>query len=259
MKRNLFTLKSVVALFPLVVFATQPAAAGLSDITKKAMDAVNQATGGSGSGGTAPTVMGLSSDEITAGLKEALRIGSEKVVGQVGQADGYLNDSAIHIPLPENLKMVHETLNKFGFGSLTADVETRINRAAEKAAPQAREVFWQSIQAMTLDDAKKILDGPDDSATQYFKRTMSSPLTERFTPIVEASLAEVGAVQAYDSMISQYKTVPFVPDVKGDLTSYSVAKALDGLFYYMAREEGEIRANPAARTTDILKKVFGGR
>jgi len=255
MSNRLITALTISALTFLAPY--QAKAASWSDITKNAIDTLNKATSGDDS--SQPSALGLSSDEISAGLKEALRIGSEKVVSQVGQTGGYLDDSAIHIPLPDTLRTVHDTLSKFGFGSLTQDVETRINRAAEKAAPEAKEVFWQSIQAMTLDDAKRILDGPDDSATQYFKRTMSSPLTERFTPIVETSLAEVGAVQAYDTMISQYKTVPFVPDVKGDLTTYAVAKALDGLFHYMAKEEAAIRANPAARTTDILKKVFGGR
>ncbi len=228
-----------------------------SDIAKGALNQVTkQATGDSG---TSSGMLGLSTEDITAGLKEALRIGSGKVVDQVGRADGYLGDPAIHIPLPETLRTVHQTLNKFGFGAMTKDVETRVNRAAEKAAPEARDVFWNSIQAMTLDDAKRILDGPKNAATAYFQRTMSAPLTERFTPIVENSLAQVGAIQAFDTMISQYKSVPFVPDVKTDLTAYTVSKALEGLFHYMAEEEAAIRADPAARTTDLLKKVFASR
>jgi len=245
-------------IIPLVIAATTlalPASAqSWSDLTKGVVNEVTKQV--TGEGGSTSGMMGLSTEDITAGLKEALRIGSEKVVSQVGQADGYLGDPAIHIPLPDTLKTVHETLSKFGFGALTQDVETRINRAAETAAPEARDVFVQSIQSMTLDDAKKILEGPDDAATQYFQRTMSAPLTERFTPIVERSLAQVGAVQAFDAMISQYKTVPFVPDVKTDLTAYAVSKALEGLFHYMAAEEAAIRTNPAARTTDLLKKVF---
>jgi len=240
----------------LVSVSFQVAAQSWSDIGKDALKGVtNQLSGGSSRlPGT-----GLSPADISAGLKEALRIGSEKVVGQLGQAGGYLADPKIHIPLPDSLQTVHQTLAKFGMGAMTQDVETRINRAAEKAAPEAKDVFLQSIQAMTLDDAKGILDGPKDAATQYFKRTMSGTLTERFTPIIDSSLARVGAVQSFDKMISQYKSVPFVPDVKTDLTAYAVAKALDGLFHYMAVEEAAIRENPAARTTDLLKKVFASR
>lgn len=224
-----------------------------SDLTKGVLDKVlKQPSGDAGE----TSLMGLSTEEITAGLKEALKVGSEKVVARVGQTDGYLGDPAIHIPLPGHLRTVHETLSKFGLGNLTENVETRINRAAEAAASEAEAVFRQSIQSMTLDDAKRILGGPENAATRYFERTMSAPLTKRFTPIVERSLAEAGAVRAYDQMIGEYSSFPLVPDVKGDLTSYAVEKALKGLFHYMAVEEAAIRANPAARTTDLLKKVF---
>lgn len=240
--------------FMLTFMAANPSAhAGLFDKAKGVLDNLQNQTQG-----TSPAALAgaLSSDEIVAGLKEALRVGTEKVVGQLGQKDGYLTDQAIHIPLPASLASVHSTLEKVGFGSLTADLETRLNRAAEKAAPQAKEVFMNSISEMSLDDAKKILDGSDTAATDYFRTRMSGPLTQRFTPIVDASLSEVGAVQAYDQVISQYKTLPFLPDVKADLTAHAVSKALDGLFHYIASEEAAIRANPAARTTDILKKVF---
>jgi len=247
-------LKVITLVIAATAIASPVYAQSWSDLTKGVVNEVTKQV--TGEGGSASGMMGLSTEDISAGLKEALRIGSEKVVSQVGQADGYLGDPAIHIPLPDTLRTVHETLSKFGFGALTQDVETRINRAAEKAAPEAKEVFWTAIQSMTLDDAKKILDGPKDAATQYFQRTMSAPLTERFTPIVESSLSQVGAIQAFDAMISQYKTVPFVPDVKTDLTAYAVSKALEGLFHYMAAEEAAIRTNPAARTTDLLKKVF---
>ena len=228
-----------------------PAHAGLFDKAKGVLDTLqNKNITNSGSASS------LGTDEIIAGLKEALRVGSDKVINQVGQTDGYLADQAIHIPLPDNLATVDKALKQVGLGSLTADLETRINRAAEKAAPEAKEIFWNAISEMSLEDAKKILDGSDTAATDYFRQHMSAPLTTRFKPIVDSSLAEVGAVQAYDQMMGQYKSLPFVPDVKGDLTNHAVAKALDGLFHYLATEEAAIRANPAARTTDILKKVF---
>ncbi len=240
------------AIYASAAFA--PAHAGLLDKAKGMLDSLQKPSEGST---TSTSPMGLSTTDIIAGLKDALRVGTDKVIAQVGKTDGYLADPAIHIPLPENLQPVQKALDKIGFGSLTADVETRINRAAEEAAPEAKEVFFQSISEMSLDDAKKILDGSDTAATDYFRQHMTAPLTERFTPIVNASLAEVGAVKAYDQMMGKYASLPFMPDVKSDLTTHAVSKALDGLFHYIATEEAAIRANPAARTTDILKKVFG--
>jgi hypothetical protein len=114
-----------------------------------------------------------------------------------------------------------------------------------------------AIAAMTIQDAAKILNGPDDSATQYFRKSMGPGLAKEMEPIVDSTLAEAGAVQAYDSMMGQYKAIPFMPDAKADLTDYVVDKGLDGIFHYVAKEEAAIRNNPAARTTDLLKKVFG--
>jgi hypothetical protein len=140
---------------------------------------------------------------------------------------------------------------------LADDLELRLNRAAEAAAPEAKELFWQAIGEMTLDDVQGIYDGPDDAATQYFQDKMTPQLAERMQPVVDSSLADVGAIQSYDTMMAQYKSVPFVPDAKADLTTYVVEQAMDGMFYYVAKEEAAIRNNPAARTTELLQKVFG--
>ena len=148
-------------------------------------------------------------------------------------------------------------LAPIGLSRLTDDLETRLNRGAEAAAPEAKAVLWEAISEMTLDDVQRIYDGPDDAATQYFKDKMNQPLTRRMAPIVDRNLAEVGAIRSYDQMMGSYKSIPLVPDVKADLTSYVVEKALDGLFYYVAKEEAAIRNNPAARTTELLRKVFG--
>jgi hypothetical protein len=199
----------------------------------------------------------LSDAEIGAGLKEALRVGSEKVIGQVSALDGFNLDPAIHIPLPGVLQDVQKVLKTIGLSSMADDLELRMNRGAEVASREAKALFWQSIEEMTIDDVRKIFTGPDDAATQYFRGKMTPPLTDRMTPLVDESLAEVGAVQSYDSMMAQYKTIPFVPDAKADLTSYVVEKGLDGIFHYIAIEEAAIRNDPVARTTDILKKVFG--
>ena len=207
--------------------------------------------------GGAGLVQPLTDGEIGAGLKEALKIGTQRVVGQVGALDGYNDDPAIHIPLPRDLNKVHEVLTKIGLNEMTADLELKLNRAAERAAPEAKAVFWQAITEMTLQDVRGIWQGPDDAATQYFRGKMTNPLTERFTPIVLDSMNDVGAIRSYDRMMAKYKTVPFVPDVKADLTRYTVGKGLDGLFHYVAREEAAIRRDPAKRTTQLLKRVFG--
>ena len=206
-----------------------------------------------GGGGSRP----LTDLEIGNGLKEALRVGTERVVQQVGVTDGYNADPLIHIPLPEDLRKVHNTLDKIGLGGMTADLELKLNRAAERAAPEAKEVFWNAITEMSLQDVRAIWQGPEDSATQYFRGKMTMPLTDRFTPIVTNAMGEVGAIRSYDRMMDKYKSIPFVPDVKADLTRYTVGKGLDGLFTYVAKEEAAIRKDPAKRSTELLQRVFG--
>ncbi|PLY04867.1 MAG: DUF4197 domain-containing protein [Desulfuromonas sp.] len=201
----------------------------------------------------------LTLGDISSGLKEALKVGSERVTAQLGTVDGFNADTAIHIPLPDSLQKVKTALKAVGMSGMMDDLELKLNRAAEVATPQAKELFWNAIQEMTLDDVQMIYNGPDDAATRYFQDHMSAELGERMKPIVEQSIAEVGAVTLYDNAIANYKNLPFVPDVKADLSTYVVNKGIDGIFYYLAKEEAAIRANPAARTTELLKKVFGAQ
>ena len=206
--------------------------------------------------GVGSSAASLSEGEIGSGLKEALQVGSDLVVNQLGTADGFNGDPSIHIPLPNSLKKVQSVLDKVGMSSLLDDLETRLNRAAEIATPRAKELFTNAIQAMTLDDAKNILNGPNDAATRFFQSKMTPDLVKEFTPIVNESLAEAGAVQSYDNAIGEYKKLPLVPDAQADLSGYVVEKGMDGIFHYLAVQEAEIRTNPTARTTDLLKKVF---
>ena len=199
----------------------------------------------------------LTNSEITNGLKDALRVGTETVVSQLGQSDGFNADPAIHIPLPDSLKQVKSALSAVGMSSMMDDLELKLNRAAEEATPPAKRLFWDAITAMTLDDVKGLYNGPDDSATRYFQDKMSSPLAVEMQPVVENALNQVGAVQAYDAVMGQYASLPFVPDVKADLNKYVVDKGMEGIFHYVAREEAAIRNDPVKRTTDILQKVFG--
>jgi len=215
----------------------------------KAKDLLDQNPAGAGD---------LTSAEIGEGLREALRVGTERVVGQLGQTDGFNADPDIHIPLPDSLQRVQTALQAVGMSDLADDLELRLNRAAEAATPEAKQLFWDAISEMTLEDAEGILNGPDDAATRYFQDKMTGPLSDAMRPVIDESLADVGAIASYDRMMGEYSSIPFVPDVKADLTDYALEEALDGLFLYIAREEAAIRADPAKRTTEILQRVFGG-
>jgi hypothetical protein len=202
---------------------------------------------------------GLSTSEISNGLTEAIWVGAQRVIGQLGTAGGFENDPAVHIPLPKTMRTAQSVLDKIGYGSLGQELEAALNKGAEKALPEATAAFGDAIKAMSWQDAQGILNGPDDAATKYFQRTTTQPLKQRFAPIVEEALAETGAVKSYDAFMNQYKAVPLVPDVKGDLTAHVVQKALNALFLYLGREEAAIHNNPAARSTDLLKKVFSSQ
>jgi hypothetical protein len=228
-----------------------PGAAPAQDFLKKALGVLKSIDE------IAPGASELTRREIADGLREALRVGTERVVAGVGRRDGYNFDRDIHIPLPDVLRDVQSALAMVGMGDLGDDLELKLNRAAETAAPMARDVFWESVSNMTMDDVMAIYEGPDDAATRYFQRTMTPPLIARMRPIINDSLSQVGAVRAYDDMMGPYKRMPLVPDVKAYLTDYAVEKALDGLFFKLAEEEAAIRRNPAKRTTELLQRVFG--
>lgn len=247
-RRKIFVLALCACVLP---SAAPVAPAGAIDLLKSVEETVG-GLGGLGGGEGA-----LSDQDIGDGLIEALRVGTERVVGQVSATDGYNLDPDIHIPLPGSLKKVQKVLKSVGMSGLADDLEVRLNRAAEEAAPEAQALFWDAISEMSFEDVKQIYSGPDDAATRYFQDKMTPPLSERMQPVVERSLADVGAIQSYDNMMKEYESVPFVPDVKADLTSYVVEKAMDGIFHYVAIEEAAIRNNPAARTTELLQKVFG--
>jgi len=200
---------------------------------------------------------GLTITEIAGGLKDALRVGTGNVVGQLGRLNGFNTDTAIHISLPEKLQTVKSVLAKIGRSDLLDDLELKLNRAAEEATPKAKKLFWEAISEMSFEDVKGIYKGPDDAATSYFKKKMSPSLAEEMRPVIEESMSKAGAIQAYDRVMGKYKSIPFVPDVKANLTDYVIEKGMDGIFYYLAREEAAIRKNPVKRTTDLLKRVFG--
>ncbi|MDX1455080.1 MAG: DUF4197 domain-containing protein [Gammaproteobacteria bacterium] len=200
---------------------------------------------------------GLTQADIEAGLREALKVGTGRVSDELGAVDAFQDDPLIHIPLPAQLREVDEALSKIGLGRYGDELELKLNRAAERAAPAARDVFWSAIRQMSLRDVMDIYNGPDDAATQYFKQAMTAELAERMRPIIDEAMLEVGAIRTYDETMQKYDALPFLPDVKADLTEHVVDGALGGLFHYLAEEEAAIRNDPAARTTELLRRVFG--
>lgn len=199
----------------------------------------------------------LSVGDISSAFKEALQLGSEKVVGQLGQTDGFNADPAIHVPLPASLNVVKSVLSKAGMSGMLDDLELKMNRAAEIATPKAKKLFWNAISEMKFSDVQSIYNGPQDAATKYFQEKLTPSLTKEMTPIVDSSLSDTGAVQAYDGVMGKYKTMPFVPDAKANLTQHVTEKGIAGIFHYLGKEEAAIRQNPARQTTDLLKRVFG--
>jgi hypothetical protein len=206
---------------------------------------------------TSPASAPLSYKEMDSGLREALRIGSERVIGQVGVENGYYRDNNIHIPLPRSIEKADQFARKVGLDKTFRELEKKMNRAAEQAAPRAKALFVKAIKEMTLGDVKQILNGADDAATRYFETKMTPQLVIAMRPIVDESLNQVGAVRLYNDLARQLQAIPFAPKIDTDLNGYVIKKGIDGLFYYLAREEAAIRNNPVKRTTAILKRVFG--
>ncbi|HIJ90133.1 MAG: DUF4197 domain-containing protein [Desulfobulbaceae bacterium] len=200
-----------------------------------------------------------SNSEIGEAFKNALSIGTQNVVGRLGTSDGFNGDPAIHIPLPDELQTVKNMLATIGMSQTVDDLELKLNRAAEAATPKAKALFLQAIKELSFDDIRKIYEGPEDSATRYFQGKMTPALKKEMQPIVEKSLSQVGAIQSYDTVMGQYKALPFVPNVKANLTEHVLQKGMAGIFYYIAKEEASIRKDPAKQTTALLKKVFGGK
>jgi hypothetical protein len=199
----------------------------------------------------------LSESDIAAGLKEALQVGTANAVAKTGQTGGYLDNPEIRIPLPEPLAKTEKLLRFAGYGAQVDAFSQSINRAAEQAAPLAKDLFWQAIRDMTLDDARRIYRGGDTSATDYFRRKTDARLREVFTPIVHDSLAGVGATRNFQELDAILKSLPFGESLSFDLDRYVTDGALNGLFVVLGEEERKIRQNPAARTTELLQKVFG--
>lgn len=196
-------------------------------------------------------------DTIISGLKEALSIGTDKAVKNVSQVDGYFGNKMVKILMPEKIQNVADVLSKTGYRKEVDAFILSMNRAAEKAGPQATAFFVDAIKDMSFDDAGKILQGGDTAATEFFKTKTHDKIYNAFKPIISSSMDEVGVTNSYKNMMAKYESIPFVDKQSLDLDHYVTNKALDGLFYMVGQEEKNIRTNPAARVTDLLKTVFG--
>jgi len=199
----------------------------------------------------------LANGDITEGLKQALRKGARISVDYLGHTDGFWKNPDMRIPLPGALRTPARLLRQAGLGSYTEQLQKRMNRAAERAVPLAKPIFYDAIRSMNFSDVSRILQGPDDAATRYFERKTVSRLTKVFSPIVHREINRSGAVRSYRAFSSRYASLPFVGQhLRLDMDAYVTKKALTAMFTVLAREEVKIRHDPAARTTQLLRKIF---
>lgn len=218
------------AILSFALFATHANALGLSDLTNV---------------------------EASGGLKEALIQGAGKAVSQLSATDGFLGNQEVKIPLPDTLKKAEKTMRMFGMGKQADELVLKMNRAAEAAVPEAKALLVDSVKKMTVADAKAILTGGDDAATQYFKKTTSAPMAEKFLPIVTKATEDVQLAQQYNKFASMGNKFGLIKKDQTNLEQYVTQKTLDGVYFMMAKEEAAIRKDPIGQTSNLLKKVFG--
>jgi hypothetical protein len=236
------------AIIGFLVLTASPAHAGpLDDLLRKMQQQPSETAGD----------LHLQDQKTTvSGLKEALSIGAENAVRSVSKVDGYFGNELIRILLPESLQKVADVIGKLGYQQQVDELVLTMNRAAETAAPKAVSLFTQAIREMTFDDARNILQGGDTTATDFFKGKTSQRLYDQFKPVVISSMNKAGVAKAYKDMVAPYQSMPFASKETLDLDHYVTNEALDGLFLMVAEEEKKIRTDPAARVTDLLKRVF---
>ncbi len=242
------------------------AMAGWGDLLKKIEEQApalmnseeTEPTATTNSGTTSSGISNLSTETLAKGLKEALAVGTERAIAQASQLDGFLGNPAIRIPLPAPLASAETLLRRYGLGDLVDQFATSMNRAAETAAPQASRYFGEALQSMTIDEARTIYQGGDDSATRYFQNKTSAQLTGALGPSIDQAIEEAGVTRYYQQLMGAVKKYPVLGNMNADLSQHVTQGAVDGLFVMLAEEEKKIRAEPLARTTDLLKSVFGG-
>ena len=239
MKKTILAVLLLSGLLSTLSLAQSP----LDDLRKKAEEALGKRQPGN--------------DRVAAGLKEALTVGTKHAVASTGRVDGFLKNAAIKILLPEKLRSVGKTMRMVGMGQQVDSLEVGMNRAAEQAAPAAKQIFIDAVTKMTIADARQILSGGDTAATEYFKAKSTDQLTAAFAPIVHRAMENVGVVRQYNKLMQNPLAGEFAQNKDFDLDQYVVGKTMDGLFYMIGEEEKKIRNDPAAQTTALLREIFG--
>jgi hypothetical protein len=253
MKRYTRAFTAVAAL--LLIAGATAQAQSFKDLLNSGKNTINKVKGSTGTTGTSGTP---SQSEIADGLKQALQVGAQNATGRLSAVNGFLGNAAIKILMPPEAKKVENTLREFGFGSQVDKAITSMNRAAEDASAKALPIFADAIKGITINDGLSILRGSNDAATQYLKGKTTTSLTTAFRPVIEQSLDKVNATAYWKELFTIYNKLPTTKSkVNTDLAGYVTERALNGVFVNIADEELKIRTNPAARVTDLLKKVFG--
>ena len=243
--RGKITCSFFIFTFVALTIACSPSAAGQFE---SFLNSLKQAAGQS---------TALSTDEMVSGLKEALETGTDKAVALLEKPGAYSLNPEVKIPLPESVRKIKGVLQAVGFGPQLEAFDKSMNTAAETAAPKAKAIFLDSIKKMSISDAEKILKGGDTAATDYLREKSSTRLTEAFRPIIHDSMSQVGTTRDYQALTQKIQGLPFTKGLNLDLDDYVTGGALKGLFYMLGQEEKKIRQDPAARGTELLKKVFG--
>ena len=237
-------MKKILVLF--VLFSTHANAQSFQGLLKKATEIASGAT-----------KTGLSSDDITNGLKEALRIGAEKGCTNLAKPDGFFKNAALKILMPPEAAKVESTLRSVGLNQYADDFILSMNRAAEDACVTAAPIFVNAIKQMTITDGLNILRGDESAATTYLRSKTTAELKSSFNPIIKTSLDKVNATKYWEKAITAYNAIPFSnKKINPDLSTYVTEKAMEGIYSEIAKQEKNIRANPMARTSELLKRVF---
>ena len=249
-------MRKLIVVSALAVFMTQANALDLSTLK----DAIKSSTNASTSSNTASATSGVNSltnSEASGGLKEALTQGIGKAIASLGATDGFLGNKDVKIPLPNSLKKIEKGMKFMGMGKQSDELILKMNRAAEAAVPEAKTLLIDSVKKMSLTDAKAILTGPQDAATQYFKKTTAAQMGEKFLPIVTKATANVQLADSYNKYAEMGSKFGVVKKEDANINQYVTKKALDGVYYMVAQEEAAIRKDPLGQASSLLKKVFG--
>ena len=245
-------MKRLLPVVALTVFITHANALDLGALKEALKSSGSSATTTSSAG-----VRGLSNDEASGGLKEALTQGAVKAVTTLGAADGFFGNKEVKIPLPKSLKKIEKGMKLMGMGKQSDELVLKMNRAAESAVPEAKALLVDSIKQMTLADAKAILTGPQDAATQYFKKTTSAQMSEKFLPIVTKATENVQLAASYNKYVEMGSKFGVVKKEDASIEQYVTNKTLDGVYFMIAKEEAAIRKDPLGQASSLIKMVFG--